>query len=198
MIKKKIRYKLIGISILIVFLLWFMNILAVNRQLRKTNARAINNIEQLGTTNSILKMNIKEINNYISALDTEHKILVDSILSAHKIKLKSLKKFQHIETRYINMDTISSDMSEPIPINDSVYRMDIFNSRECINIYGYTLSRDTSTKVVINKVEGSNNVYIIRSYRKSFWDKLFFRKGKEVNHITSDCGEVFNNEIIIE
>ena len=159
--------------------------------------RLTDNIESLGAANSTLKFTNDELKSYLRDKDTEHKREVDSILKLLKIKPKNLIRYESIKVNNLNVDSTLSLLETPKVKNDSIYQVDFYNVRECLKIKGYVESLDPNPKVVITSDESSNVIYVVKSYKKSFWDKIFFRKGKEIIQTTSECGEVDLNEIDI-
>lgn len=158
--------------------------------------KQINNIEYLRHNLSVKDTKIsemtfseKELRQYISNKDTKHKNEIDSILKIHKVKIKDLIYYNKIVNRIEDVDTILITSNESKIQNDSIYRKDIKYFKNCLKIDGYILSKDSTTEAFITKVDGCNNIYITKSYKKSFWDVIFFRKGKEIIQTTSECGE---------
>lgn len=164
---------------------------------KSTIDRLTNNIEQLEVDNSTLKFTTNELKSYIKDKDTKHKAEVDSILRLLKIKPKNLIKYERILVSNLDSDTTVASLEQPIFKNDSISRVDFLSVRKCLKIKGYIESLDPNPKVVITNTESSNIVYVVKSYKKSFWDVVLFRKGKEIIETTSECGESDINEIEI-
>ena len=167
-------------------------------KLKHKNEILISNLNELNTKNSELIFDTKQLSNYIKAKDTKHKIEVDSILKLLKIKPKNLIRYERILVSNLDSNTTVASLEQPIFKNDSVSRVDWESVRKCLKIKGYVESLDPNPKVVITNTESSNVVYVVKSYKKSFWDNIFFRKGKEVTQITSDCGDIKLDEIKID
>lgn len=197
-IKMRIKLKyiiyIIIFIILAIFTINYNNLYKNNIKLKEKNERIVNNLNELNVKNSELNFTTKELTEYIKEMDTSHKIKVDSILKNHEIKIKNLKKLQSIKITIKDTDTIYANFKEPIKI-DSLYKKPFTFDKKCINIQGFLYTKDINSKLEINNIEGINNVYISESYKKTFWDVIFFRKGELVKKITSDCGEV-ENELI--
>lgn len=185
------------IQIVLIILLIASIGLGLNQYIKDKNTidRLTNNIEQLEVDNSTLKFTTNELKSYIEDKDTKHKAEVDSILRLLKIKPKNLIKYERILVSNLDSNTTVASLEQPIFKNDSVSRVDFSSVRKCLKIKGYVESLDPNPKVVITNTESSNTVYIVKSYKKSFWDVVFFRKGKEILNTTSDCGESNVNTI---
>lgn len=184
--------KLINILLIVIICLS-----GLSYYLYKINESNKNNIENLRTNlntkdNRISSMTFKvdELKNYLKEKDSKHKIEIDSILKVHQIKIKDLKKYTKISTYNLITDTIESSPNKAVIINDSIYKINIKVSKKCVNIEGFMLSKDSTSKFYLTKSENNNNIYITESYKKSFWDHILFRKGKLIKHITSDCGNI--------
>lgn len=186
--------KTILIILLIISLVFSVNIYFKSKA---TINRLANNIEQLETDNSIIKFTNGELKSYLKAKDTFHKNEIDSILKLLKIKPKNLIRYQSVEVNNINTDSTLSVTETPKVKNDSTYQVDFLNVRKCIEIKGYVESIDPNPRVIITSTKSNNKVYILKSYKKSFWDVILFRKGKEMITTTSECGEVNVDEIEI-
>lgn len=187
------------IQIVLIILLIASIGLGLNQYIKNKSTidRLTSNIEQLEVDNSTLKFTTNELKSYIKDKDTKHKAEVDSILRLLKIKPKNLIKYERILVSNLDSDTTEVSLEHPIFKNDSISRVDFLSVRKCLKIKGYIESLDPNPKVVITNTESSNVVYVVKSYKKSFWDKIFFRKGKEIIETTSECGESDINEIEI-
>lgn len=166
-------------------------------KLKHKNEILISNLNELNTKNSELKFTTNELKSYIKDKDTKHKAEVDSILRLLKIKPKNLIRYERILVSNLDSNTTMASLEQPIFKNDSISRVDFLSVRKCLKIKGYVESLDPNPKVVITNTESSNIVYVVKSYKKSFWDVVFFRKGKEIIETTSECGESDINEIEI-
>lgn len=160
--------------------------------------RLLNNINVKDKKISETTFKIGEFKNYIKIKDTKHKKEVDSILNLLKVKPKYLIKYEKIYVSNIDTSTTNVVQNKPTIVNDSVYQINFETVRKCLKINGILYTRDTTSKIVINKTEGSNNIYIVKSYKKKFFDWVLFRKGKEITKITQDCGNVSIDEISIK
>lgn len=169
-----------------------------NMKLKKELYAMTENFNVLGTDNSTLELSVTNLNKYLDRADTQHKVTVDSILKAHKIKIKNLKSYQHIKTEIIDVDTTLVAIEEVKPVNDSTYRLEFLDVRKCTKIGGYITSKDSASSLYITNIESKNNVYITKHFKKNFWDWLFCKQGIEIVTTTSDCGDTFMDEIIIE
>ena len=158
-------------------------------KLKHKNEILISNLNELNTKNSELIFDTKQLNNYIKAKDTKHKIEVDSILKLLKIKPKNLIRYEKIVVSNLDSDTSRIQFKDSIFKNDSISRVDFLSVRKCLKIKGYILTVDPKVELVITSTESSNIVYVVKSYKKSFWDKVFFRKGNEIIDTVSSCGE---------
>mgnify|MGYP003510196054 FL=1 len=187
------------IQIILIILLIASIGLGLNQYIKDKNTidRLTNNIEQLEVDNSTLKFTTNELKSYVKDKDTKHKAEVDSILRLLKIKPKNLIRYERILVSNLDSNTTVASLEQPIFKNDSVSRVDWESVRKCLKIKGYVESLDPNPKVVITNTESSNIVYIVKSYKKSFWDVVFFRKGKEIIETTNECGESDINEIEI-
>lgn len=187
------------IQIILIILLIASIGLGLNQYIKDKNTidRLTNNIEQLEVDNSTLKFTTNELKSYIKDKDTKHKAEVDSILRLLKIKPKNLIKYERILVSNLDSNTTVASLEQPIFKNDSISRVDWESVRKCLKIKGYVESLDPNPKVVITNTESSNIVYIVKSYKKSFWDVVFFRKGREIIKTTNECGESDINEIEI-
>ena len=187
------------IQIILIILLIASIGFGLNQYIKDKNKidRLTNNIEQLEVDNSTLKFTTNELKSYIKDKDTKHKAEVDSILRLLKIKPKNLIKYERILVSNLDSNTTVASLEQPIFKNDSISRVDWESVRKCLKIKGYVESLDPNPKVVITNTESSNIVYVVKSYKKSFWDVVFFRKGKEIIETTSECGESDINEIEI-
>lgn len=145
------------------------------------------NINTLGTNNYELTLNNKELKNYLKDKDTKQKKQVDSLLNLLKVKPKNLISYQHIELNKKDKDTTSVHFNDIKIKNDTLYQKSFESVRKCLKISGIVITTDKNADVKITETEGTNNVYIIKYYKKNFWDYIFFRKGKEMNEIKSDC-----------
>lgn len=187
------------IQIILIILLIVSIGLGLNQYIKNKSTidRLTNNIEQLEVDNSTLKFTTNELKSYIKYKDTKHKVEVDSILRLLKIKPKNLIRYERILVSNLDSNTTVASLEHPIFKNDSISRVDFLSVRKCFKIKGYIESLDPNPKVVITNTESSNVVYVVKSYKKSFWDKIFFRKGKEIIETSSECGESDINEIEI-
>ena len=187
------------IQIILIILLIASIGLGLNQYIKDKNTidRLTNNIEQLEVDNSTLKFTTNELKSYIKDKDTKHKAEVDSILRLLKIKPKNLIRYERMLVSNLDSNTTVASLEQPIFKNDSISRVDWESVRKCLKIKGYVESLDPNPKLVITNTESSNVVYVVKSYKKSFWDKIFFRKGKEIIETTSECGESDINEIEI-
>ena len=187
------------IQIILIILLIASIGLGLNQYIKDKNTidRLTNNIEQLEVDNSTLKFTTNELKSYVKDKDTKHKAEVDSILRLLKIKPKNLIRYERILVSNLDSNTTVASLEQPIFIFVSISRVDFLSVRKCLKIKGYVESLDPNPKVVITNTESSNIVYIVKSYKKSFWDVVFFRKGKEIIETTNECGESDINEIEI-
>lgn len=154
------------------------------------------NINTLGTNNYELTLNNKELKNYLKDKDTKQKKQVDSLLNLLKVKPKNLISYQHIELNKKDKDTTSVHFNDIKIKNDTLYQKSFESVRKCLKISGIVLTTDKNANVKITETEGTNNVYIIKYYKKNFWDYIFFRRGKEMNEIKSDCDSLKYDAII--
>jgi len=166
-----------------------------NSELKVTNKRLIENLNKLNVDNSELYFTNKELNNYLKDKDTKHKKEMDSVLKKLSIKPKNLIRYEKILVNNLDVDTTMASLNQLTIKNDSIYRVDWKSVRKCLEIKGYIESTDSNPKVVITETEGSNIVYVVKSYKKSFWDVIFFRKGKEIIQTNSECGNSSVNTI---
>lgn len=186
----------IALIALIILLSSFSYILKEYIAQRSEIVRLNDNIVNLGVDNSTLRLTAKELENYMEDLNTAHKIEIDSITKLLKIKPKQV-------ISYITVENVISDTVEvEIPLDNTNHSKDTtfsFNiNKGCLDISGRIKSTDPDTKLFVDSVHGSNKTYIVKHYKKSFWDFVFFRKGKETISTTSDCGESVIEEIIID
>jgi hypothetical protein len=184
--------------LMFLLVLFTINLYNKNAELKSDNARIITNINSLNTKNSSLIMTYKELKDYIKRQNTRHKVEIDSILKVHKVKIKHLQRYQKIVVNVTDTDTIIVERYKPVLKNDSVYDIEFNNVRKCFKISGYLRTKDSTSTVHINKLECNNNIYITKVYKKTFWDYVFFRKGKLITTKTSDCGEVSGEEIDVD
>jgi hypothetical protein len=191
-------FKVILGILMFLLVLFTINLYNKNTELKLDNARITTNINSLNTKNSALFMKSKELKDYIKRQNTKHKVEIDSILKAHKVKIKQLQSYQKIVMTITDTDTIFVEHYKPVLLNDSVYDIEFNNVRKCFKISGYLRTKDSTSTVHIDKLEGVNNIYVTKSYKKTFWDYVFFRKGKLITIKTSDCGEVSGEEIDVK
>jgi len=189
----------------VVIVLIMVGLLSSTIILYNENVNQKDNIEYLRHNLSVKDVGIREmifkkreLEQYIANKDTQHKIEIDSLLKKHKIEIKNLISYSKITAKIIDVDTTRIVSNESKMQNDSTYRKEIKYSRKCLKISGYLLSKDSTTEAFITKVEQENKIYITKSYKKSFWDWLFLRKGKELIQTSSDCGELEVDNIIIK
>jgi len=174
--------------------IWFATFNHMNSKVK----RLTYNIEELGTQNSDLRFTESELRSYISTKNTEHKREMDSVLKKLSVKPKNIIRYQKVFVHIMDSDTVVITSNESKIQNDSLYRKEINYAKNCLKMDGYVLTKDSSTQAFITNIESSNRIYITKSYKKSFWDVIFFRKGKEIIKTTSDCGEVNSDEINIQ
>ncbi len=186
-----LKYLLI---LLVGVLIWFTTFNHMNSKVK----RLTYNIEEIGTQNSDLRLTESELRSYISAKNTEHKREMDSVLRKLSVKPKNIIRYQKVFVHIMDTDTVEITSNESKMQNDTLYRKEINYAKNCLKMDGYILTKDSTTKAFITNVESSNRIYIIKSYKKSFWDVILFRKGKEIIKTTSDCGEVNSDEINIQ
>lgn len=165
-------------------------------KIKHKNEILISNLNELNTKNSELIFDTKQLNNYIKAKDTKHKIEVDSILKLLKIKPKNLIRYEKIESQ-IKYDAILVDFKDTLLKVDSMYEKTFSIEKKCVSVTGRVFSKDINTKLEIDSIDVKNNIYITESYRRNFWDYILFRKGKIYKKVISDCGQVNSNEINI-
>lgn len=187
------------IQIVLIILLIASIGLGLNQYIKNKSTidRLTNNIEQLEVDNSTLKFTTNELKSYIKDKDTKHKAEVDSILRLLKIKPKNLIRYERILVSNLDSNTFKIQFKDSIFKNDTISRLEINIVRKCLKIKGYILTVDPKVELVITNTESSNIVYVVKSYKKSFWDVVLFRKGKEIIETSSECGESDINEIEI-
>ena len=197
-ISKKIKI-IIFVILLSIFASLIFTSVNLNNKLNKSKAsveRLCHNINVKDTKIADLSFTTDELKTYIKSKDTYHKREVDSILKAHNVSIKDLIQLQSIKIAYRDTSKSSFTRNGSITKTDSTYIIPIKAYRNCLKVYGNITSKDSTTTVYITEVEGSNNIYITKSYNKTFWDKIFFRKGKEVTKMSSDCGDTLSNQTI--
>jgi len=191
-------FNLIIISLLIILFSTTIYLFRNNSK-QKYNIEYLNkNLQVKDTKISEMTFSTKELNSFIKNKDTKQKIEIDSILKLQDIKIKNLIKYQKITSVIVDKDTTEVIFNEVKKYNDSTYKKEFQVEKKCIKIEGYILSKDNNSKVIVTKTESDNTVYITTSYIKSFWDKVLFRKGKEVTKIINKCGESTIDEIKIK
>lgn len=158
-------------------------------------ARLNDNVSVLNTNNEALKFKVSEFRDYLKSKETTHKKEVDSILSTHKVRISQLKKYQKLTVSTIDLDTATVNFKDTIPIMDSLYVMPYERVSECVSVSGRVISKDKSTQLFIDSIRSENIIYQTISYKKTFWDWIFRRVGKEVVRVSSKCGSVENSEI---
>lgn len=185
------------ISSIFFIVLIISNVILIENNVRykTTNERLNKNITVIGNDNYTLQLTNKELKNFIKIKDTNYKKQIDSILKDNKIKIDKLKSLQIVKIIDIDTVPIYVQFKDTLKKNDSIYQKTFKTSRKCVSVSGTVYSKDISTNVRIDSIIGSNNIYIIKSYKKSFWDYIFFRKGKLVETIESDCGNPTNSQI---
>lgn len=163
------------------------------------------NIEQLrhnltvkDTKISNMTFKVDELEDYLKAKDTKHKVTVDSLLKKLSVKPKNLISYQEIQVQNTDTDTTTVSLQPPTIVNDSLYSLKFESVRKCLIIEGIIYSKDPTSSAVITKTSGENRIFIVKSYKKSFWDVVFFRKGKEIIQTTSDCGDINFNSIDVD
>lgn len=166
-----------------------------NNENLESISRLNDNISVLNTSNEYLKFKESELKEYLEDLNTTHKKELDSILKEHKVKISQLKKYQKLTVSTIVLDTATVNFKDTIPIMDSLYIMPYERVSECISVSGRVISKDKSTQLFIDSIRSENVIYQTISYKKSFWDWIFGRVGKEVVKVSSKCGSVENSEI---
>lgn len=166
-----------------------------NNENLESISRLSDNISILNTSNENLKFKETELKKYLQDLNTIHKKEVDSILSVHKVKVSQLKKYQKLTVSTIDLDTATVNFKDTIPIMDSLYVMPYERVSECVSVSGRVISKDKSTQLFIDSIRSENVIYQTISYKKTFWDWIFGRKGKEVVKLSSKCGTVENSEL---
>ena len=158
-------------------------------------SRLNDNVSILNTSNENLKFKESELRKYLQDLNTTHKKEVDSILSAHKVKISQLKKYQKLTVSTIDLDTATVNFKDIKLVNDTLYVMPYERVTECVSVSGRVISKDKSTQLFIDSIRSENVIYQTISYKKTFWDWLFGRVGKEVVKLSSKCGGVENSEL---
>ena len=158
-------------------------------------SRLNDNVSVLNTSNENLKFKESELRKYLEDLNTTHKKEVDSILSVHKVKVSQLKKYQKLTVSTIDLDTAAVNFKEVKLVDDSLYVMPYERVSECVSVSGRVISKDKSTQLFIDSIRNENVIYQTISYKKTFWDWLFRRVGKEVVKLSSKCGTVENSEL---
>lgn len=166
-----------------------------NNENLESISRLSDNISVLNTSNEYLKFKESELRNYLEDLNTTHKKEVDSILSAHKVKISQLKKYQKLTVSTIDLDTATVNFKEVKLVDDSLYVMPYERATECVSVSGRVISKDKSTQLFIDSIRSENIIYQTISYKKTFWDWIFGRVGREVVKVSSKCGGVENSEI---
>jgi hypothetical protein len=179
---------LVGLILIICFA--FMS--RQNQELSNQINILTDNIEQINTQNSTLTFKSKQLKEYIKNKDTSHKHEIDSILSAHKVKVSNLINYQKISISSIETDVrptviVSKDSTFK---NDSIYHLKFYHRSKCNYLEGSIKSLDPKSQIIIDSLASKNTIYITKSYKKTFWDWLFFRDGTEITKTTSDCGNV--------
>lgn len=191
-------FNIIIVPLIIFFIISCTILLKNNKELKNDYKRIELNLSELNTINSDLTFTNNELKKYLKNKDTQHKITIDSILYDHKVKVDRLKKLQIVEV--IVKDTVPFyiQFNDTNIINDTLYQKDFLIEKNCIRMNGRVFSTDINSKIEIINIENKNRIFITQSYKKNIWDYILFRKGKLVEKITSDCGQVNNSEINVE
>lgn len=182
---KKINYfiyLLLITSILSIFLL-----VKEHKQLNETIIRLQDNVSELVSDNLNLKLTTDEL---IANKDKKHIREIDSLLKAHKVQIKNLEKYRKVEIVEIYIDTSTALILEPEKIDEEKYQIPYEKSLDCTYISGRMISKDIETQLFFDSIKSENTVYIFEFYKKTFWDRIFFRKGKKQTKVSSKCGEV--------
>lgn len=166
-----------------------------NNENLESISRLNDNVSVLNTSNEHLKFKESELKEYLQDLNTTHKKEVDSILSVHKVKISQLKKYQKLTVSTIDLDTATVNFKEVKLVDDSLYVMPYERVTECVSVSGRVISKDKTTQLFIDSIRSENIIYQTISYKKTFWDWLFGRVGKEVVRVSSKCGSVENSEL---
>lgn len=196
MIKR--NYNII-IYLLLICSISFSVYLYNKNSIQKDNIEYLNhNLQVKDTKIENITFSLKEMKSFLKNKDTNQKKEIDSIIKLNKIKINNLINYQKISVVQKSVDTSKVVFNKLIIKNDSMYKKDFKVVKKCLKIEGYLLSKDSSSNIFITSTESDNRIYITKSYIKTFWDKVFFRKGKEKLNVNSDCGEIIFNEIKIK
>ena len=179
--------------LLVIVVLSFITIYTRMLSYKTENIRLTNNIENLGVKNSELNFTVSEYEAYIKGLNTTHKREMDSVLQLLKVKPKTVISYQKIEVKNVEKDTSRLELIaqvDSLPVKDSINQFNFYKRLECNFIGGRLYTKDSNPVLYIDSIGSENVVYVVKSYKKTFWDWLFKRKGKEVINTESKCGDV--------
>lgn len=190
------KIKAIAIALLIILLSSFSYVLREYVKQRNEIVRLNENIGNLGVENSTLRFTSKELSEYMENLNTAHKSEIDSITKLLKVKPKQIISYETITNTIVDTVEVEASVDKIAKPNDSTYRYKV--TKGCFDISGSIITKDPNTKLFVDSLVGSNTIYIVKHYKKSFWDVIFFRKGNEVVSMTSDCGDNISSKIVVE
>ena len=179
------KLNLLLITLLIVSLV-SIGVLIDNSITDKSNIERLQeNLNNKGKDIEVLKLSERELRRN----ELKHNQEMDSVLRLLKVKPKQIISYQQVVITNTIKDTSTVAFKDTIPIVDSLYVLPFERATECLSVSGRVLSTDLNTKLYFDSIKSNNTVYIVKSYKKTFWDYILFRNGKEVIQIEEKCGE---------
>ena len=160
------------------------------KQETKERKRQQSNVEQLTSSLDQANINLKLTHNEFEKAKTEWKVELDSVMSAHKIALKSVKSATIIRTEYKDTGSVKIVYKEPVLMpNSKEYNIPVSYSDLCWGMKGAIISKDPDSKLTINERTQSNSsqLFVVRKRLLGF---LWYQNRKTEYRAFTDCGEI--------
>jgi regulator of replication initiation timing len=167
------------------------------KKLREQLAETSLNLTEIESDNYSLTMERDQFKEWLETQNTAQKQAMDSVLKAHDIKVKDLKKIIDTKTTITIHDTV---YMEPVVVEspvDNYYKLHFQRYNECAAVNVSVWTKDATTTLSIDKLETTNQTYsVVYKEPKKWWQ--IFKKRKYRMETYSNCGETTIQEIEIQ
>lgn len=168
-----------------------------NLLLKEENDRLSENMYQYGRKVSTLELTKKELKQELEKRDKTI-VAADSILQSRNMKISQLERVVATRIVIVDNDTTFIPLEKAVPvylptpsITSQLYKSVFKTATNCISIEGFILSTDPEPSVAITHKSVKVDVYNIDVNRR-WWQ---FWKPRSEKIVSSECGDVFINEI---
>lgn len=154
------------------------------------------NVVSLLEDNSNLELTSKELQKYIKDSESKFAKEIDSVTTAHNIKIKDLRKIIAAKTEVIIKDTVYLAPVDTVAKVDSLYHLRFQRENKCISVSAMAVTTDPSTKIMFEELSFKNEAYTMVYKKKKKWWQVF-KKQEYVQKSVNSCGETTIKEIEI-